>query len=128
MNRRLNKLLVTLAAIGALGVGGAAFAAAHQAGTGSLKTEHQHKVHKHPRTATASRQTGEQAGSGAQQGGENVQEGDQSAPDTGSSGEQSTEGDGQASPEGDSAQHSDGPGGHADQPGANVDHQFEGQE
>ncbi|MBS1862853.1 MAG: hypothetical protein JSS68_14210 [Actinobacteria bacterium] len=129
MIRRLNKLLVTLAAVAAMGVGGAALAAAQQGGSVGHKAD-QHKVHKPSRAATASQQTGEGTGNVQEgdQGGENVQEGDQGAPDTGQAGEQGAEGDGQPGSEGDTAQESDGPGGHADPPGANVDHQFEGEE
>jgi hypothetical protein len=117
MTKRLKRLLATGAALAALAVGSAAFAAAQQPG---------HTNASDHRVATKVEQVGGQDG-------DNVQEGDQSAPDNSGSGqtEQSgSDGSEQTGAEAETAPGNDGPGGHADEIGgnANANHQFEGTE
>lgn len=120
MAKRMQRLMVTVAALASLALGGAVFAQAHSA---SAKAS--------PGSRAAHPAAVREAAGGVDR--DNVQSGDQTTPDrTGTaaasprSGEQSTEQSTEQS--GESASPSDGPGGHADAPGANVDHQFQGNE
>lgn len=116
MAKRMQRLMVAVAAMASLALGGAVFA---QANSTHAKAVHGARSVHHATLARSSAATD----------GDNVQSGDQSTPDqpgaaTGS------ESSGAENPEqsGESASPSDGPGGHADAPGANVDHQFQGNE
>jgi hypothetical protein len=114
MARHVRKVLITVAGIAALALGGATLASA---GSGSSSTQA-------PAAATAPQTTpSTQADGAGQESGaqakdvDQVQSGDQTTPDA--AGEQA----GSETPNG------DGPGGHADEPGnQNADHQFQGQE
>ncbi len=109
MKNKIKKSVLTLAALGALALGGSALAAG---GTGN----HAQPAQNTP-GATQGEQSGEQAGTEAPDRGEaadsksgpdtdNVQQGDQSGPDTGEKpGDES----------GSEAPNNDGPGGHADE-------------
>jgi hypothetical protein len=104
MTKRIQKLVMTVAALAAMALGGAVFANAQTT------------------TPAATQQT-------AAPDRDNVQSGDQSTPDTGAA----SEAPGAESPEtgagSESGTANDGPGGHADPPGtANADHQFQGNE
>ena len=122
MSKRIKKLLVTVAALAALAVGGAAFAGAQQSGPANPPV-------------SQSAPNVEQVGGTD---GDNVQAGDQSTPDNLSgqaekSGSEAPEqaGSEQAGSEAETAPGNDGPQGHADEAGggnANADHQFEGTE
>lgn len=143
MTKRIRQLVVALAALAALALGGAVLAQAQtspsaaperttmpdrdtvQSGdqttpdTASTATGRA----RHHTVQVASSTTADPAGGGT------AQSGDQSAPDTGSA----SETPGAESPEtragSESASANDGPGGHADPPGnANADHQFQGNE
>jgi len=142
MTRRIQKLVMTVAALAALALGGAVFAQAQT--TPAPAPEHTSAVDRDnvqsgdqttpdtPKAATTRHQAlrvsnstkaADPAGGGA------GQSGDQSTPDTGSAGETQ----GAETPEtgagSESAAPNDGPGGHADAPGtANADHQFQGNE
>jgi hypothetical protein len=121
MTKRIQKLVMAVAALAALGLGGAVFA---QAQSSPAHT-----------TPAITHQT-------ATQPADNAQSGDQTAPDPpGSTSEQAasetpaaSEQPGAENPEqpgtgSESATGSDGPGGHADQPGnTGADHQFQGTE
>jgi hypothetical protein len=116
MTKRIQKLVAAVAALAALGLGGAVFA---QAQSSTTPHAHHHAV-RAAGLATAGATDGD-----------TVQSGDQSTPDQpGAAGEQT----GAESPEqpgagSESAAGSDGPGGHADEPGnPNADHQFQGTE
>ena len=101
MTRQIQKLVMAVAALAALALGGAVFAQAQT----PPKAAQQHT-------------------SAPDQG--NVQSGNQSTPDTAGSAAEQT-GTEQSSSE--SANGSDGPGGHADEPGnPNADHQSQGSE
>lgn len=155
MTRRIQKLVLTVAALAALALGGAVFAQAQT--TPAAAPEHtssvdgdnvqsgdqttpdtpkaattRHAVHKALRVSNRTK-AADPAGGGAGQSGAGQsgagQSGDQSTPDTGSA----SETPGAESPEtgsgSESATPNDGPGGHADAPGtANADHQFQGNE
>ncbi len=118
MTRRIQKLMVTVAALAALALGGAVFAQAKPAsGHGS------HHVRHHVVRAASSKSAGPADG-------DNVQSGDQTTQDNRASSEQSgAENLEQTGPGSESAAGNDGPGGHADAPGnPNADHQFQGNE
>jgi hypothetical protein len=110
------KFVVTVGAIGALALGGAALA---NAGSTPVKSAVQPAVEQ---TSGPDR--------------DSIQSGEQTTPDTAGSAEKSgAEKSGAEQPEtsgeapGSEAPNNDGPGGHADEPGnANADHQFDGQE
>jgi hypothetical protein len=152
MTRRIRKLVLGLAALAALGAGGAVFAQAQSTPTSTQEQTtapdrdsiqsgdqttpdpaaastvagavHHARVH-NSRTVRAA---GAEAPGAADT--DTVQSGDQTTPEQPGAGEQpgaeNPERSGEA-PE--SASNSDGPGGHADEPGnANADHQFQGNE
>ena len=108
------KIIVTVGAVSALALGGAALA---NAGSTPVKTAVQPPVE---RTSGPDR--------------DKVQSGDQSTPDSPGSAEQPETPSSAEQPEaagetGSEVPNNDGPGGHADEPGtANADHQFNGQE
>jgi hypothetical protein len=105
MTKRIQKLLVAVAALAALALGGSVLAQAQQT------TSHAIKVHE--RTTGPDR--------------DNVQSGDQTTPDKAKSAEAGATPETGAGSE--SAPGNDGPGGHADEPGnPNADHQFQGNE
>jgi hypothetical protein len=119
MAKRMQRLMVAVAAMASLALGGAVFAQAQSTHGKAL----------HAATAAHHATVGRSAGAVD---GENVQSGNQSTPDqpgvaagNESSGAVNPEQSGNAA---DSATNSDGLGGHADAPGANVDHQFQGNE
>lgn len=143
MTKRIRKLVLAVAALAALALGGAAFATAQpppsaaperttmpdrdniQSGDQTTPdTAAVAAVHaRHHAARVVSSTTVDPAGSGT------GQSGNQSTPDTGSASETS----GAETPEtgtgSESAPGNDGPGGHADPPGnANADHQFQGNE
>ena len=106
MIRHGKKLLVSVGALGALALGGAALA---NAGSTPVKQDVQPAVEQ---TSGPDR--------------DRIQSGDQSTPDTLGSAEQS-ESSGET--HGSEVPSNDGPGGHADEPGnASADHEFDGQE
>jgi Ni/Co efflux regulator RcnB len=135
MTKRIQKLVLAVAALAALALGGSVLAQAQtttkaasektsapdtdnvQSGDqttpdtvkkGTARNRHHHAV----RVSLT-----DPAGGGS------GQSGSQTAPDTGSSSETSSETAGESAPG------NDGPGGHADEPGnANADHQFQGTE
>jgi hypothetical protein len=109
--KRILKGSGALAALGALALGGSAFASAQSSTTAKQPAV---KVHRTVEKTNASDM-------------DNIQSGDQTTPDTGANAKaSSTETSTENAPENSAA--SDGPGGHADPPGANVDHQATGQE
>lgn len=119
MAKRMQRLMVAVAAMASLALGGAVFAQAQSTHAKAL----------HGATTAHHAIVGRSAGAVD---GDNVQSGDQSTPDQPgaaggheSSGVENPEQPGNAA---ESATNSDGPGGHADAPGANVDHQFQGNE
>lgn len=114
MTKRIQQLMVSVAALAALALGGAVFAQAKPAS---------HHVRHHVVRAASSTATGPTDG-------DNVQSGDQTTPDTGATSEQpGAENPEPGGPGSESASGSDGPGGHADAPGnPNADHQFQGNE
>jgi hypothetical protein len=114
MAKRIQKVMVVIAAVAAMALGGAVFAQAHTTGAQRAPA---HAVVRH------ADRSGDR---------DNVQSGDQSAPDRpgaatadASAGAENPE---QSVDAPESAFNGDGPGGHADAPGANVDHQFQGNE
>jgi hypothetical protein len=139
MTKRMQKLVVAVAALGALALGGAAFASAQSSPStapertsapdrdniqsGDQTTPDRPAVkarhNRHHAVLVVGSTTG-QTDPG------NVQSGDQTTPDApGTPSEQP----GAENPGSESAPGSDGPGGHADEPGnANADHQFQGNE
>ncbi|MFN8604451.1 MAG: hypothetical protein U0842_28565 [Candidatus Binatia bacterium] len=138
MLKHTKKVMVGVAALAAMALGGSALA---QAGNPPAKPAPASTP------ATAVNQTTTGSGADNSQGGDqsasdtdNVRSGDQSAPDTtsatgdkeSSSSEQSDAGEQPDTPGenvGSETPGNDGPGGHADEPGnAGADHQFEGQE
>ncbi len=120
MTKRIQKLVLAVAALAALALGGSVFAQAQSTPAHSAATP------AHERTAGPDR--------------DNVQSGDQSTPDAASTRtarhhavRTASERAGGENPEGgagsESASGSDGPGGHADEPGnPSADHQFQGNE
>jgi hypothetical protein len=119
MAKRMQRLMVAVAAMASLALGGAVFAQAqsmHAKAQRGARTAH-HAAVDRPAGAVD---------------GDNVQSGDQSTPDqpgaavgNESSGAENPEQSGNA---GESTTNSDDPAGHADAPGATVDHQFQGNE
>jgi hypothetical protein len=133
MTKRIQKLVVGVAALAALALGGSAIASATQQST-------QSKAPVQKSAASSEKVGGPDT--------DNVQSGDQTTPDAvgasastakasaatseapGTEQPASSEQPGTAEqPGSESAANDDGPGGHADEPGnASADHQFEGQE
>ena len=150
MTKRIQRLLVAVAALAALALGGAVFAQAQSSPSASHETASlpdQDNVQSGDQTtpdtakatATISRRhhavgvTGSTAADTA--GGGSGQSGDQGTPDSGSASEAAgtenpeTATGSKSAPASESALTNDGPGGHADEPGSvNTDHQFQGNE
>jgi hypothetical protein len=144
MTKRIQKLVMAVAALAALALGGAVFAqaqtsspsAAHEQTTAPDRDNVQSGDQTTPDTTSRaarghSRHHARRAASTSTDpaGGGSGQSGSQSTPDNGSS----TETPGAENPEtgagSESAPGNDGPGGHADEPGnASADHQFQGNE
>ena len=104
MTKRIRKLVVAVAALAALALGGAVFAQAQTSPSAAPE-----------RTNMPDR--------------DNVQSGDQTTPDTAATAAGHARDHSGAGAGSDSAPANDGPGGHADPPGnANADHQFQGNE
>ena len=142
MTKRIHRLVLAVAALTALALGGAVFAQAQS--SPSAAREHasvpdrdniQSGDQRTPDAATtgaghgrhharvSSARTADPAGGGT------GQSGDQSTPDTGSTAEKSGAEKPDTSAGSESALANDGPGGHADPAGnANADHQFQGNE
>jgi len=129
MVRHTRKLALTLAALGALALGGAALA---QAGSQTSKQAKpaatRHVGAKQAEATSTARAQAAQAGtteapdSAGAADTDTVQSGDQSAPDT-----ETADGTNEAA--GSEVPGNDGPGGHADEPGnPSADHQAQGQE
>lgn len=140
MTKRIQKLLIGVAALAALALGGSAFAGAQsqpqpatpaaESTTGPDTDTMQSGDQTTPdKPATASKATAAQSTTGADT--DSVQSGDQSAAETPDKAGASESADGAETPgsETESASGSDGPGGHADEPAnANADHQAQGAE
>jgi hypothetical protein len=144
MTKRIKKLVMAVAALAALGLGGAVFAqaqttspsATQEPTSGPDRDNVQSGDQTTPDTATPAKGSAKghkghhgRAASTDPAGGGTGQTGDQTTPDTGSP----SETPGTETPEtgagSESAAGNDGPGGHADEPGnANADHQFQGNE
>jgi hypothetical protein len=141
MTKRIQKLVVAVAALAALALGGAAFASAQSSpSTAPERTsapdrdniqsgdqttpdrpavKARHQSRHHAVLVVGSTNTG-QTDTG------NVQSGDQTTPDAPGTGSETP---GAETPGSESAPGNDGPGGHADEPGnASADHQFQGNE
>jgi hypothetical protein len=122
MTKRIQKLLLAIAALAALAVGGSTFAAAQNPAPSTPPA---------PKSAPAPEPVG-----GPDT--DNIQSGDQTTPDASGAQaeppgtEQSPASEQPGAPEApdsESAPNDDGPGGHADEPGnASADHQFQGTE
>jgi hypothetical protein len=132
MTKRIQRLFLAVAALGALAVGGSAIATAQQSGQTPAPVQQS--------AASSERVGGPDT--------DNIQSGDQTTPDTvgasaaaskaaaatteapGTEQSAASEQPGAAEqPGSESAANDDGPGGHADEPGnASADHQFQGQE
>lgn len=143
MTKRIQKLVVAVAALAALALGGAVFA---QAQSSPSAAPERTSVPDRDNIQSGDQTTPDNSGTAARSharnharvtssstvdpaGGGTGQSGDQSTPDTGSA----SETPGAENPEtvggSESAPANDGPGGHADEPGnANADHQFQGNE
>jgi hypothetical protein len=143
MTKRIRKLVVAVAALAALALGGAVFAQAQTSPSAAPErttmpdrdnvqsgdqttpdTATVAAVHaRHHAARVASSTTADPAGGGT------GQSGDQSTPDTGSASETTGAENPETGAGSESAPANDGPGGHADPPGnANADHQFQGNE
>ncbi len=141
MTKRIQKLVMAVAALAALALGGAVFAQAQtapkaaqektstvdldnvQSGDQTTPDATTSKTARHHAVRVTARHHAKRVASTTTDGG-TVQSGDQSTPDTSGAAESSTSETG-----GETASGSDGPGGHADAPGsANADHQFQGNE
>ena len=115
MTKRIKKTIATVAALGALALGGAVFAQA-QPGQGTATPP----VQRASESATAPDN-------------DNIQSGDQTTPDQPDTASSSTASE-KSSAEGEqpgteSAPNNDGPGGHADEPGnAGANYEFQGQQ
>jgi ABC-type phosphate transport system substrate-binding protein len=143
MTKRIRKLVVAVAALAALALGGAVFAQAQTSPSAAPErtsvpdrdnvrsgdqttpdvavTAAGHA--RHHATRAASSTTVDAAGGGT------GRSGDQSTPDTGSAGETPGAENPETGAGPESASANDGPGGHADPPGeGNADHQFQGNE
>jgi hypothetical protein len=143
MTKRIRKLVVAVAALAALALGGAVFAQAQtspsvapertnmpdrdnvqsgdQTTPDTATTAAGHARHHSARVSSST--TADPAGGGT------GQSGDQSTADTGSASETPGAENPETGAGSESAPANDGPGGHADPPGnANADHQFQGNE
>ncbi len=143
MTKRIKKTIATVAALGALALGGAVFAQA-QSGQGTAAPP----VQSASESATAPDNDNIQSGDqttpdqpGAASAGEsvgspdtdNVQAGDQTTPDQPGTASSSTTSEQSSTeseqPGAESASNNDGPGGHADEPdNANANYEFQGQQ
>jgi len=143
MTKRIRKLVVAVAALAALALGGAVFAQAQTSPSAAPErtsvpdrdnvqsgdqttpdvavTAASHA--RHHATRVASSTTVDAVGGGT------GRSGDQSTPDTGSAGETPGAENPETGAGSESVSANDGPGGHADPPGdGNADHQFQGNE
>lgn len=141
MTKRIRKLLLGVAALAALALGGSAFASAQshtpapaapaaESTTGPDTDNVQSGDQTTPdKPATAAKATAAQTTSGADT--DKVQSGDQAGPETPDKASATEPAESPETPgsETESANGSDGPGGHADEPAnANADHQAQGAE
>jgi hypothetical protein len=141
MGKRIRKVMVGVAALTALALGGAVFAQAQSSRSSAPErvtapdrdniqsgdqttpdapaVSHATRHVVLHRTAVRSSTTD----------GDSAQSGDQTTPDKPGSGASEQSGAGSPEPSGESVANSDGPGGHADEPGnPTADHQFQGNE